>query len=69
MQQRDESLVLLLKSMSCVFIAEYCGGLQEDRRLQKVMTELGGTSGTGFSWSAVAKRLGGGRTGKSCRLR
>ncbi|CAL8468298.1 g7838 [Coccomyxa elongata] len=42
---------------------------EEDRRLQKVMTELGGTSGTGFSWSAVAKRLGGGRTGKSCRLR
>ncbi|BDA43753.1 probable transcriptional activator Myb at N-terminal half [Coccomyxa sp. Obi] len=42
---------------------------EEDRRLQKVMSELGGTSGTGFSWSAVAKRLGGGRTGKSCRLR
>ena len=43
--------------------------LQEDQRLQRVMRELGGTQGAGFSWSAVAKKLGGGRTGKSCRLR
>ena len=33
------------------------------------MRELGGKEGAGFSWSSVAKRLGGGRTGKSCRLR
>jgi hypothetical protein len=43
--------------------------LQEDARLQAVMADLGGTQGAGFSWSAVAKKLGGGRTGKSCRLR
>ncbi|CAK0779850.1 hypothetical protein CVIRNUC_004870 [Coccomyxa viridis] len=42
---------------------------EEDQRLQRVMRELGGTQGAGFSWSAVAKKLGGGRTGKSCRLR
>ena len=43
--------------------------VQEDRRLCEILHELGGCKNPGFSWSDVAKTLGGGRTGKSCRLR
>ncbi len=42
---------------------------EEDRRLCEILHELGGCKNPGFSWSDVAKTLGGGRTGKSCRLR
>ena len=46
-----------------------CVRVQEDRRLCEVLQELGGCKRPGFSWSDVAKTLGGGRVGKSCRLR
>ncbi|KAK9839313.1 hypothetical protein WJX81_007192 [Elliptochloris bilobata] len=42
---------------------------EEDRRLCEILHELGGCKNPGFSWSDVATTLGGGRTGKSCRLR
>ncbi len=63
------TLVILIQSMAGSVAQPSLGMLQEDQRLQRVMRELGGTQGAGFSWSAVAKKLGGGRTGKSCRLR
>jgi len=43
---------------------------QEDQRLCEVMQqERGGCKQPGFSWSQVARKLGGRRSGKSCRLR
>lgn len=62
-------LVMLIQSIDHEQCSALMSMLQEDQRLQRVMRELGGTQGAGFSWSAVAKKLGGGRTGKSCRLR
>ncbi|KAK9822182.1 hypothetical protein WJX81_007391, partial [Elliptochloris bilobata] len=43
---------------------------EEDRRLCEILQALGGAKKQpGFSWSDVARTLGGRRTGKSCRLR
>ena len=43
---------------------------QEDQRLCEILRNLGGAKKQpGFSWSDVARTLGGRRTGKSCRLR
>ncbi len=46
-----------------------CMGVQEDQRLCEILQQLGGCKSPGFSWSDVARALGGGRVGKSCRLR
>ncbi len=44
--------------------------MQEDVHLCAILEALGGPKKEpGFSWTEVARTLGGGRNGKSCRLR
>jgi hypothetical protein len=44
--------------------------MQEDIHLCAILEALGGPKKEpGFSWTEVARTLGGGRNGKSCRLR